>query len=514
MPVAGEAVAALIIGLAVLLSLRLLIAVPGWADRNRKPEARAIRVVGVGGGGSNAVDRMVTAGIAAASFVVCNTDAQALRRSIAGTKIRIGDAITGGLGSGGDPEIGRRAAEEDLAKISHAVAGADLVFVTAGLGGGTGSGAAPIVAANARSHGALTIAVVTKPFEFEGSHRKRVAEAAAIELAANVDAMIVVPNDRVADVIDEDASMIDAFGVVDDVLLQAVQGIIDLITAPGLINLDFADVRSVMKDAGPALIGLGRGRGENRAADAARQAIASPLLEASIEGARGILFNVSGPTDLRLREVRLAADVIRERADPDANVIFGASFSDALGDEVLITLIATGLTTHDPGAPRAHRAPAVATDAAPAIDRGRPVESVREFRSRAADESPAAVEPSAAVEPRPPVEPPAADEPPAAVESRPPAEAPAAVEPPPAVEAPAAVDSRPADESESPTTSPEPTPSQPPAEVVSSRAHIKPRSSVGPDVPATPPRGPRRLDDDNPDVPSFLRQKRRPGRPT
>ena len=199
-PVSGEAVAVIIIGLAVLLSLRLLMAVPGWAGRNRKPESRAIRVVGVGGGGSNAVDRMVMANIHAASFVVCNTDAQALRVSTAATKIRIGDAITGGLGSGGDPEIGRRAAEEDEAKIARAVAGADLVFVTAGLGGGTGSGAAPIVAATARAHGALTIAVVTKPFGFEGSHRRRIAEAAAAELEANVDALIVVPNDRVADV--------------------------------------------------------------------------------------------------------------------------------------------------------------------------------------------------------------------------------------------------------------------------------------------------------------------------
>jgi cell division protein FtsZ len=345
-PVPGEAVAVIIIGLAVLLSLRLLIAVPGWVRRTRKPEARAIRVVGVGGGGSNAVDRMVKAGIRAASFVVCNTDAQALRRSTAETKIRIGDAITGGLGSGGEPEIGRRAAEEDEGKIAHAVAGADLVFVTAGLGGGTGSGAAPIVAANARSQGALTIAVVTKPFAFEGSQRRRIAEIAAAELQANVDALIVVPNDRVAEVLADDVSMIDAFGVVDDVLLQAVQGIIDLITAPGLINLDFADVRSVMKDAGPALIGLGRGTGEQRATDAARQAIASPLLEASIEGARGILLNVSGPADLRLREVRQAADAIRERADPDANVIFGASFSEARGEDVLITLIATGLSRH------------------------------------------------------------------------------------------------------------------------------------------------------------------------
>ena len=343
MPAPGEVVAIIVIGLGVLLSLRILTAVPAWARRSRTPEARAIRVVGVGGGGSNAVDRMVQADIRGVTFIACNTDAQALRQSTADTRIRIGDAITGGLGSGGVPEVGRRAAEEDEARIARAVAGADLVFVTAGLGGGTGSGAAPIVAASARQQGALTIAVVTKPFGFEGTQRQRIADAAAAELAANVDALIVVPNDRVGSVLDDDALMMDAFRLVDDVLLQAVQGIIDLITAPGLINLDFADIRSVMTDAGPALIGLGRGRGEHRATDAARQAVASPLLEASIEGARGILFNVSGPADLRLREVRQAAEAIREHADADANVIFGASFSESLGDDVLITLIATGL---------------------------------------------------------------------------------------------------------------------------------------------------------------------------
>jgi len=347
-PALGEiVVVVVVIGFVVLLSLRILISVPGWVRRVRRPETRAIRVVGIGGGGSNAVDRMVRARVQAVSFVACNTDAQALRRSSAETKIRIGDAITGGLGSGGDPEIGRQAAEADEERIARAVAGADLVFVTAGLGGGTGSGAAPIVAASARQNGALTIAVVTKPFGFEGSQRKRIADTATAELQANVDALIVVPNDRVGDVLAEDASMIDAFRVVDDVLLQAVQGIIDLIAAPGLINLDFADIRSVMKDAGPALIGLGRGSGEHRATDAARQAIASPLLEGSIEGARGILFNVSGPADLRFREVRLAADEIRERADVDANVIFGASFSESLGEDVLITLIATGLNRHE-----------------------------------------------------------------------------------------------------------------------------------------------------------------------
>jgi cell division protein FtsZ len=459
-PAPGEAVAVLIVGLAALLTVRLLIAVPGWVRHARKPETRAIRVVGVGGGGSNAVDRMVRAHIKAASFVVCNTDAQALRRSSAETKIRIGEAITGGLGSGGDPEIGRRAAQEDEAKIAHAVAGADLVFVTAGLGGGTGSGAAPIVAANARSQGALTIAVVTKPFGFEGSHRERVAEAAAAELAAHVDALIVVPNDRVADVLDADASMIDAFGVVDDVLLQAVQGIIDLITAPGLINLDFADVRSVMQDAGPALIGLGRGTGEHRATDAARQAIASPLLEASIEGARGILFNVSGPTDLRLREVRGAAEAIREHADPEANVIFGASFTESLGQDVLITLIATGLSTQAQTAPR----PAEA----------QPADSV----------SPVVEPPPDAPAPRPPKRP-------ARAVTELPVEQAAPVDDSGPVE-----EIAPADED---LPAAEPTPA--------STQHIQARSAGGPEPAWQPPRRSTSADGDDLDVPSFLRRR-------
>jgi cell division protein FtsZ len=340
---AETVVVIVVIGLAVVLTLRIAVAVPGWVRRTRRPESRAIRVIGIGGGGSNAVDRMVTARIQAVSFVACNTDAQALRRSSAGIKIRIGDAITHGLGSGGDPEIGRRAAEENRDEIARALAGADLVFVTAGLGGGTGSGAGPIVAACAKDQGALTVAVVTKPFGFEGSQRQRIADAAAQELRSNVDALIVIPNDRVSEVLAEDTLMLDAFRVVDDVLLQAVKGIIDLITTPGLINLDFADIRTVMKDAGPALIGLGRGSGEHRATDAARQAVASPLLENAIDGAHGIVFNISGPPDLRLGEVRLAADVIRARADVDANVIFGATFGGQVGEDVLITLIATGL---------------------------------------------------------------------------------------------------------------------------------------------------------------------------
>ena len=348
MPAPAQIAVIVAIVVAVLLTIRILIAVPGWVRGIRRPEARTIRVVGVGGGGNNAVDRMVKAKIPGVSFVGFNTDAQALRRSTAGSKLRIGNAATGGLGAGGDPEVGRQAAEEDAKWIAKTIAGADLLFVTAGLGGGTGSGAAPIVAGIARDQGALTIAVVTRPFGFEGSQRARIADAAAAELAANVDALIVIPNDRVGDVIAPDASVVEAFAAVDDVLLHAVAGIIDLINAPGLINLDFADVRAIMKDAGPALIGLGRGTGEQRAAEAARRAIASPLLEARFEGAHGILFNVAGPTDLRLAEVRLAADEIRNHADREANIIFGASFSESLGDDVLVTLIATGLNGHEP----------------------------------------------------------------------------------------------------------------------------------------------------------------------
>ena len=332
-----------VIVLGALLALRLLVRIPSSINRRRRPETRAIRVIGVGGGGSNAVDWMVTERIPGVSFVAVNTDAQALRRSRAATRVRIGESITRGLGSGGDPEVGRKSAEEDEARIAQTVAGADLVFITAGLGGGTGSGAAPIVAADARVQGALTIAVVTKPFAFEGAQRQRIADAAVTELAASVDAIITIPNDRVAEVVAEDTSMLDAFRTVDDDLLQAVRGIIDLLSGPGLINLDFADVRAIMQGAGPALIGLGRGSGENRAIDAARQAIESPLLEASIQGARRILFNISGPPDLRLGEVRAAAEEIRSSADPDANVIFGASLNRRAGEDVLVTLIATGL---------------------------------------------------------------------------------------------------------------------------------------------------------------------------
>ena len=301
-----------------------------------------IRVIGVGGGGSNAVNRMIRAEMMGVEFISCNTDAQALLQSDAPHKIRIGDKITRGLGAGGDSAIGARAAEEDSEKIAQALEDSDMVFITAGLGGGTGSGAAPIVAQLAKEAGALTIGVVTKPFSFEGPMRKLVAEKAAEELKAQVDTLITIPNDRLKDVVQKNTSIIDAFRVVDDVLRQGVQGISDIITMPGLINLDFADVRAIMKDAGSALMGIGRASGENRAVEAARMAIASPLLEVNIQGAQGILFNITGPSSLSLYEVTEAAEEIAAAADPEANIIFGTSFNDRLGEEVMITVIATG----------------------------------------------------------------------------------------------------------------------------------------------------------------------------
>jgi len=301
-----------------------------------------IRVIGVGGGGSNAVNRMIRAEMMGVEFIACNTDAQALLQSDAPHKIRIGDKITRGLGAGGDSSIGARAAEEDSEKIAQALADSDMVFITAGLGGGTGSGAAPIVAEIAKDAGALTIGVVTKPFGFEGARRKLVAEKSAEELKSKVDTLITIPNDRLKDVVQKNTSILDAFKVVDDVLRQGVQGISDIITMPGLINLDFADVRAIMKDAGSALMGIGRATGETRAVDAAREAIASPLLEVNIAGAQGILWNITGSSTLALNEVLDAAEEIRAAADPEANIIFGTTFNDRLGDEVMVTVIATG----------------------------------------------------------------------------------------------------------------------------------------------------------------------------
>ncbi len=315
-----------------------------------------IRVIGIGGGGSNAVNRMIRAEMMGVEFIACNTDAQALLQSDAPHKIRIGDKITRGLGAGGDATIGQRAAEEDRDKIAEAIADSDMVFITAGLGGGTGSGAAPVVAEIAKEQGALTIGVVTKPFSFEGSRRKLVAEKAAEDLKLKVDTLITIPNDRLRDVVQKNTSIVDAFRVVDDVLRQGVAGISDIITEPGLINLDFADVRAIMKDAGSALMGIGRAAGENRALEAARQAVASPLLEINIAGAQGILFNITGSSNLTLWEVTEAAEEIRAAADPEANIIFGTSFNERLGEEVMITVIATGFD--------ARRRPEVARTAA------------------------------------------------------------------------------------------------------------------------------------------------------
>jgi cell division protein FtsZ len=317
-----------------------------------------IRVIGVGGGGSNAVNRMIRAEMMGVEFIACNTDQQALLQSDAPHKIRIGDKLTRGLGAGGDASIGERAAEEDREKIADALRESDMVFITAGLGGGTGSGAAPVVAEIAKELGALTIGVVTKPFAFEGVRRKMVAERAAEELKARVDTLITIPNDRLRDIVQKNTSMVEAFRYVDDVLRQGVQGISDIITVPGLINLDFADVRTVMKDAGSALMGIGRASGDNRALDATRQAIASPLLEVNINGAQGILFNISGSSNLSLFEVTEAAEEIRSVADPEANIIFGTSFDERLADEIMITVIATGFDPSRKRDPQRREAPA------------------------------------------------------------------------------------------------------------------------------------------------------------
>lgn len=301
-----------------------------------------IKVIGVGGGGNNAVNRMITAGLRGVEFIAINTDKQALFLSKANTKIQIGDKLTKGLGAGANPEIGERAANESKDEISQAVKGADMVFVTAGMGGGTGTGAAPVVAQLAREMGILTVGVVTKPFMFEGRKRMQYAERGIENLKDVVDTLVTIPNDRLLQVAEKKTSIIDAFRMADDVLRQGVQGISDLIAVPGLINLDFADVKTIMLNTGLAHMGIGRAAGEGRAEEAARQAIQSPLLETSIEGARGVLLNITGGQDLGLFEVNLAAELVQKSADPDANIIVGAVIDENLKDEMLITVIATG----------------------------------------------------------------------------------------------------------------------------------------------------------------------------
>jgi len=301
-----------------------------------------IKVVGVGGGGTNAVTRMVDAGLRGVDFIAVNTDAQVLMETDADVKLAIGKERTHGLGAGADPSVGREAAEESRDEVKEALKGADMVFVTAGEGGGTGTGGAPIVAEIARQLGALTVGVVTRPFSFEGRRRAEQAELGIRELQEQVDTLIVIENDRLLQVVERTTPLLDAFRVADEVLRQGVQGITDLITVPGLVNLDFADVRTIMNEAGSALMGIGRASGDNRAAEAARAAVASPLLEASIDGATGILLNVTGGRDLGLFEVNEAAEVVTAAADTNANVIFGAVIDDALMEEVRVTVIATG----------------------------------------------------------------------------------------------------------------------------------------------------------------------------
>ncbi|MFE2106969.1 cell division protein FtsZ [Kitasatospora sp. NPDC059463] len=323
-----------------------------------------IKVVGIGGGGVNAINRMIEVGLKGVEFIAINTDAQALLMSDADVKLDVGRELTRGLGAGANPEVGRKAAEDHREEIEEVLKGADMVFVTAGEGGGTGTGGAPVVANIARSLGALTIGVVTRPFTFEGRRRANQAEDGIAALREEVDTLIVIPNDRLLSISDRQVSVLDAFRSADQVLLSGVQGITDLITTPGLINLDFADVKSVMSDAGSALMGIGSARGEDRAKAAAVMAISSPLLEASIDGARGVLLSISGGSDLGLFEINESAQLVSEAAHPEANIIFGAVIDDALGDEVRVTVIAAGFDGGQP--PAIVREPVVKASATPA----------------------------------------------------------------------------------------------------------------------------------------------------
>jgi cell division protein FtsZ len=310
--------------------------------KNQTETFARIKVVGVGGGGSNAVNRMIEEGIQGVEFVAINTDAQALMLAKAPTRVRIGNKLTRGLGAGGDPEIGRKSAEESAEDLYNAMKGADMVFITAGLGGGTGTGAAPIVAQICREIGALTIGVVTRPFTFEGSRRMQSCEAGMVKLKEHSDTLIVIPNDRLLQIMDKRASLNDSFKIADDVLRQGIQGISELITVPGLINLDFADVRTIMSEGGAALMAVGKASGEDRARIAAEQAISSQLLDITIDGAKGVLFNVTGGPTLTLFEVNQAAALIRETSHPDVNMIFGAVIDPDMTDEIRVTVIATG----------------------------------------------------------------------------------------------------------------------------------------------------------------------------
>ncbi|MER6194566.1 cell division protein FtsZ [Streptomyces cyaneofuscatus] len=360
-----------------------------------------IKVIGVGGGGVNAINRMIEVGLKGVEFIAINTDAQALLMSDADVKLDVGRELTRGLGAGANPAVGRKAAEDHREEIEEVLKGADMVFVTAGEGGGTGTGGAPVVANIARSLGALTIGVVTRPFTFEGRRRANQAEDGIAELREEVDTLIVIPNDRLLSISDRQVSVLDAFKSADQVLLSGVQGITDLITTPGLINLDFADVKSVMSEAGSALMGIGSARGDDRAVAAAEMAISSPLLEASIDGARGVLLSISGGSDLGLFEINEAAQLVSEAAHPEANIIFGAVIDDALGDEVRVTVIAAGFDGGQPPTRRENTLGAntnkreePAAQARPSAESARPSGGLGSVPPR--EESPAPAEPAPA----------------------------------------------------------------------------------------------------------------------
>ena len=348
-----------------------------------------IKVIGVGGGGNNVVNRMVRTGTKGVEFIAVNTDKQALSVSAATQKIQIGEKLTNGQGAGSDPEVGRKSAEENRSQISKALEEADMVFITAGMGGGTGTGAAPIVADIAKELGVLTVGVVTKPFRFEGMRRMKQAEGGITELRNKVDSLVIIPNERLKLATDQKITMVNAFEIADDVLQQAVQSISDLIKNTGFINLDFADVSAVMKDAGRAHMGVGRAAGKNKAEEAAKMAISSPLLETSINGAKGVLINVTGSMDIGLEEVETAANLVQEAAHPEANIIFGAAFDESLEDEIRVTVIATGFDeapAQQPAAPAA--APAQAETAA------QPAQSAQSAPAPVQEEAPAAPEKS------------------------------------------------------------------------------------------------------------------------
>jgi cell division protein FtsZ len=347
-------------------------------DQNAMANGAQIKVVGVGGGGSNAIDRMIDVGVQGVEFMALNTDAQALSRSGAPIRLRIGDKVTRGLGCGGDPALGEKATQESIEEITELLRGADMVFVTAGMGGGTGTGGAALVAKAARSLGALTVGVVTKPFSFEGGRRMKLATVGIDRLREQIDTLIIIPNDRLLQVVDRKASMREAFLAADDLLRQGIQGISDLITGTGLVNVDFNDVRTIMGSGGSALMAIGRGKGETRAVDAAMQAINSHLLDVSIDGAKGVLFNVKGGDTLTLFEVNDAAELIRQMVDPEANIIFGAAIDESLSDEVQITVIATGFDA-DQGAQ--HKAATVQRPVQPQAPRQQPAQQQEQSKA-------------------------------------------------------------------------------------------------------------------------------------